>query len=212
MTSNHHNKQVESLLVTPLAPGGNTESSGKVSEGHACACQCVCTAPWDRVPAGHTAGTGREHGELRQSAWYRAWYRACDYVCTTHSDTLGQGATQPGGPQQRRETLDNQSAAESVRLFQLCLHQLLLQVWTCAADGTVYFWPDDSASGHFDTAKGRSISVPGNKRERKGGGGRRLYPGPAWQTQLHIHTVWGDAGGLGGRGGASVFPAANVSA
>ena len=48
MTSNHHNKQVESLLVTPLAPGGNTESSGKVSERRAFACQCVCTTSWGR--------------------------------------------------------------------------------------------------------------------------------------------------------------------
>ena len=66
-TTNHHNKQVESLLVTPLTAGGTTEASGKV--------------------------------------------------------------------------------------------------WTCAADGTVYFWTDTSASGHFESSTGKSISVPGNKRK-----------------------------------------------
>ena len=39
------------------------------------------------------------------------------------------------------------------------------KVWTCAADGTVYFWTDTSASGHFESSTGKSISVPGNKRK-----------------------------------------------
>ena len=69
-TTNHHNKQVESLLVTPMTAGGSTEASGKI--------------------------------------------------------------------------------------------------WTCAADGTVYFWTDATASGKFDSAAGKSISVPGNKRKGPG--------------------------------------------
>mmetsp|Transcript_27361 Transcript_27361/g.73969 ORF Transcript_27361/g.73969 Transcript_27361/m.73969 type:complete len:287 (+) Transcript_27361:174-1034(+) len=30
VTSNHHNKQVDALLMTPLTPGGSTERSGKI--------------------------------------------------------------------------------------------------------------------------------------------------------------------------------------
>ena len=35
MTSNHHNKQVECMLLTPLTPGGSVDTGGKVWTGAA---------------------------------------------------------------------------------------------------------------------------------------------------------------------------------